>query len=270
MPDADRTLDPLPPASWGEAFAALPLEAPDRDVLPRVLAHLPHEAAARRRRRVAGALGGFAVAASVLVALVIAWPRGPGDGSTPSQVARRDAPAGPAREGAPSSRPPAAEVPATAHGGRSPATGTERAPATNEPPRKPRTRSTRPLLRSEPERAIVAVEPAATQTPAATSLPPDDALVRLQQEAAQLEALVALARDDRVTSAPAAVMASQLDGRIALIDVALSDSQLAETERLQLWQQRVSALRELAGLETTQRWLAANGESYDGALVSLD
>ncbi|MFY0084500.1 hypothetical protein ABTP93_20695, partial [Acinetobacter baumannii] len=81
---------------------------------------------------------------------------------------------------------------------------------------------------------------------------------------------VMLARNDRVASAPAAVMASELDDRVASIDAALTDPQLGETERRQLWQQRVEALRELAGLEGTQRWLAANGESYDGALVSVD
>lgn len=265
MPDADRTSLPPPPASWGDAFAALPLEAPDRDALPRVLARLPHEAA-MRRRRIARRFGGAVLAASVLVALVIAWPRTSTQDAAPLQVARHDEPAPTAPSTA--ATPPNVATP-------SPAIDTvvaqdKPAPAASEPRRTPRAKPKRALLRTEPERAVAAVEPAATQTPAATSTSTDDALVRLQQEGAQLEALVAAVRDDRVTSAPAAVMASQLDGRIALIDVALSDSQLAETERLQLWQQRVSALRELAGLETTQRWLAANGESYDGALVSLD
>jgi len=41
-------------------------------------------------------------------------------------------------------------------------------------------------------------------------------------------------------------------------------------QREALWRERVRTLRDLAGVETTQLWLAAQGERYDGALVSVD
>jgi hypothetical protein len=92
----------------------------------------------------------------------------------------------------------------------------------------------------------------------------------LQTESAQLEALVTLTRDDRVASASAAVMSSDLDQRLSLIDAALTDAALPAEQRLSLWRQRVGALRSLAGVESTQRWFAARGERYEDALVRVD
>lgn len=94
-------------------------------------------------------------------------------------------------------------------------------------------------------------------------------LAGLQRESARLEALVALARDETVSSAPAVLMTASLDDRLRLIDAALSQPGLVDYERTGLWRQRVEALRELAALEGTQRWLAANGESM-GALARVD
>ncbi|MBX9399884.1 hypothetical protein K4L06_01065 [Lysobacter sp. BMK333-48F3] len=96
------------------------------------------------------------------------------------------------------------------------------------------------------------------------------ALARLQGESAQLESLVALARDDRVGSGAATLMSAELDHGIAAIDAALSASGIGETERVALWQQRVDALRALAGVEGSQRWYAARGERYEDALVRVD
>ncbi|MBT2746426.1 MULTISPECIES: hypothetical protein [unclassified Lysobacter] len=95
-------------------------------------------------------------------------------------------------------------------------------------------------------------------------------LRELQTESAQLEALVTLTRDDRVASATAALMSSDLDQRLSLIDTALTDAALPAEQRLALWRQRVGALRSLAGVESTQRWFAARGERYDDALVRVD
>ncbi|UJB18083.1 MULTISPECIES: hypothetical protein [Lysobacter] len=95
-------------------------------------------------------------------------------------------------------------------------------------------------------------------------------LRELQTESAQLEALVTLTRDDRVASATAALMSSDLDQRLSLIDTALTDAALPAEQRLALWRQRVGALRALAGVESTQRWFAARGERYDDALVRVD
>ncbi|HZH42719.1 MAG TPA: hypothetical protein VEY50_01355 [Lysobacter sp.] len=260
MPDADSRLHRLPPASWGEAFAALPLEAPPAEAWPRLASALE-----RRRRPARRWIGGAALAASVVAALALSLPRlqdqNPVDRAT--AVATTAPTAAPAvRTDPPTSTASLARVAAATH---APAVVPDAAPGTPAQAARASRRGAANATQPAPDTALVA-----TQTPAAASVTEDDALYRLQDESNQLEALVALARDDRVTSGPAAVMASQLDGRIALIDVALTDAQLGEAERVQLWQQRVAALRELAGLESTQRWLAANGESYDGALVSLD
>lgn len=106
-------------------------------------------------------------------------------------------------------------------------------------------------------------EPSRASTPAT----PLDAL---RAESARLESLVALVRDERVQSAPAAMLAADVDDRLRLIDAALSQPGLADAERLDLWSRRVAALRELAGLEGTRRWLAVHGESYEDAIARVD
>ncbi|MGO4262584.1 hypothetical protein [Lysobacter sp. TAB13] len=134
-----------------------------------------------------------------------------------------------------------------------------------------------------PERIAANITPALSGTdPAKAAAPIADAsggqretavaaqLRELQTESAQLEALVTLTRDDRVASATAALMSSDLDQRLSLIDTALTDAALPAEQRLALWRQRVGALRALAGVESTQRWFAARGERYDDALVRVD
>jgi hypothetical protein len=79
-----------------------------------------------------------------------------------------------------------------------------------------------------------------------------------------------MARDDRVASGPAAALSDELDAYLTSIDAALSQPALPRSQRLALWDQRVDALRQVAGFASTQRWLAANGDRYDGALVSVD
>lgn len=97
-----------------------------------------------------------------------------------------------------------------------------------------------------------------------------DALEQLYAQSAQLEALLAMARDDRVSSATAAALGGDLDQELARIDAALMQPGLPHAEQLALWRQRVDALRTVVGFEGTRRLLAAQGERYDGALVSID
>ncbi|KAB8190169.1 hypothetical protein FKV24_008850 [Lysobacter maris] len=111
---------------------------------------------------------------------------------------------------------------------------------------------------------------ATTATTSATDMGADDAVARLEAESARLEALIAIARDDNVGSAAATVLTASLDERIGRIDGALSQPGLDRDSRLRLWRSRVDALHELAGVETTQRWLSARGESWDAALVQVD
>ncbi len=94
-------------------------------------------------------------------------------------------------------------------------------------------------------------------------------LHELYSESAQLEALLSLARDERVSSASAVLLADELDAEVAAVDAALARPGLDADERLRLWQARVDALRLAAGFESTQRMLASQGRG-DMLLVSVD
>ena len=83
-------------------------------------------------------------------------------------------------------------------------------------------------------------------------------------------ALVAYARDDQVASGSAATLSARYDARIADIDAALAQSDLTAERQRALWQARVGTLRDLAAFEANRRWLATQGERYDGALVRVD
>ena len=107
--------------------------------------------------------------------------------------------------------------------------------------------------------------------PTATSTAGVDAdFERLYAESAQLESLLAVARDERVSSGTAAVLAGEFESQLASIDVALMQPGLTRDEQLALWQARVDSLRTLSGFESNRRWLASHGARYDGALVAVD
>lgn len=106
--------------------------------------------------------------------------------------------------------------------------------------------------------------------PDATPLAAADPYEALYAESAQLESLLAAARDDRVASAPAALMVNALDVDLATIDAALTQPGLSPEDRLALWQQRVDSLRTLATFESSQRWYAAHGTSFQAALARID
>lgn len=282
MPD-DRIHSPEPaPPDWRAAFAALPPEAPDADAWARIARALP------RHRRPRWPLW-LAAAAVLAMAAVVPWRlstdavtqpdaatpvAGAPDASVPEIAdampddARRAAtPAASSDDDAtlPASQPiastrtdePEADAPADAAS----------APQRDETPQAAST-DTQPRIAAN----TGATGPAA---PAAT----DDAaseLERLYAESAKLEALVAMARDDRVASTgAAAALASRYDAQVAAIDARLvelgtAQADLADAERLRLWRERVEAMRGLASFETTQRLLAARGERYDAMLVSID
>ena len=109
---------------------------------------------------------------------------------------------------------------------------------------------------------------------ATTGKPPTvataDPLEQLYAQSAQLEALLAMARDERVSSASAAAVADDLDRQLAGIDAALMQPDLPQARQLALWRERVDMLRSAVGFESTRRWLAVHGERYDGALALVD
>jgi hypothetical protein len=118
-------------------------------------------------------------------------------------------------------------------------------------------------------------QPAAKATsPAATARQEAEvgagALEQLHAESARLEALLQYARDGRMASGSAAMMAAEFDARISAVDAALMRPDLSAAQRTRLWRERVDVLRDFAGFESTRRRLAASGERYDGALVRVD
>jgi hypothetical protein len=264
MPDAN---DPRgrAPAGWGDAFAAMPLEAPASDAWPHIAARLDARAAtvappvassatatlpvaAKRhagRRRNARAAGWLGAAAAAALALVVAWPRPeivPAAATTPPAPAQAQAQA---QAQAPTPTPTPDATLAAAD--RKPAGDAAIAlPKAVQASRKPRY--------------------AARQAPARIAAPALDALYA---ESARLETLLALARDDRVASAAAALLSAELDAQVAGIDVRLAQPGLDDAQRRTLWQARVDALRQAAGFESTQRVLASQGDG-GALLVSVD
>lgn len=277
MPDAERNHDPRP-ADWSGAFAALPMEAPPADGWQRVARAL--DAPSRRTRsRTARWPAWLAVAATLsAVALVpvlmrdTAAPDAPTASRTATQTPAAAHTSPPIAEKRPAERADTSDIAA----GPAAQTDTQdtvaKAPITS--PRKRRPSPTTPPHESEPRRLVAEASPftASSAETGNAEVAARNALAMqsLQSESAQLEALVALARDERVASANAAALTAELDERIGRIDASLSQPTLGDADRLTLWQERVTAMRELAGIETTQRWLTARGERYDGALVSID
>jgi hypothetical protein len=100
----------------------------------------------------------------------------------------------------------------------------------------------------------------------ATSAAPGQ-LAALMSESAQLERLVAAANDDGASSASAAALSIALEDSLKGVDGELAASTDA-AQQLSLWQQRVDLLRDVARIETSRHYLAAEGENLDVALVA--
>lgn len=195
-----------------------------------------------------------------------------GANPAPGPSSRANAPAAPTTDRTPADRAVAAVT-------GSPAGGTDRPQPLTAPSRATREHGATARVqdpRAQPKRDRPAVAATVPDTAIARTPPQagaggnTDALAALQAESAQLEALVALTRDDRVANASMALVSSELDQRLRLIDTALTQTALPDDQRLSLWRQRVASLRSLAGVESTQRWFAARGERYDDALVRVD
>ncbi|MBB1060105.1 hypothetical protein [Marilutibacter spongiae] len=288
MPDTPDTgfADPPVPSprrtpaeeGWRDAFLALELETPAGDGWPRLATRLPMAGRpivvadpipavrprdGRRRRRTVAA---WAVAATLALAIGIAVPRldapapSPGAPSTsaPSTLARADVSPPPVREDA-------APIPIAAT-----PTPLAVAATTPEATRAASLGSAAPDGGDAPAPHLATLATRATPPADARTAPTTHAFDRLYDESARLEAVVMLARDDGMSSATAAAMTTAIDARIGGIDVSLSEPGLLPDARLQLWQARVDALRDLAGLEFTQRLMAAQGRDDEATLVRVD
>jgi hypothetical protein len=244
------------PRGWGDAFAALPQEAPDAGAWERVRARLPAPATRSAARWPLW----LAMAASLVLAVAIPLRMLP--------QAEPDAPATVAVAGAApvAARPVAASSIAI---DTAPASTPASASASPHVAQREATRRAVSGMRSPPAIRTPAPPSGATRLASAEAAPAID-LEPLYAQSAQLESLLSMARDERVASGTSAALSDGLDARVASIDAALAGPGLDAQQRAELWSQRVDALQQLVGIETTQRLYAARGETYQAALVSID
>lgn len=123
--------------------------------------------------------------------------------------------------------------------------------------------------------AMAALMPSLLSQRAATVDPPfvaavesSDPMDALMAESAQLEHFISATGNDAMASANSTMLSLAFEERLQRVDAALSDPVLDDGSRQILWQQRVSLLREYAGVQGTRQWLAAQGTPLEGALVS--
>jgi hypothetical protein len=256
------------PRDWSEAFAALPPETPPADALSSVFARIPASTPARTGRP-----WWIAAAAVFALAAVVPFARHSRVASdSPTAVQRVNRSSTDLASGHPASLAVSPQ-PTTAVPSRKP-TPVVPSPVRTDVASDQKTLDAR--LRGHDEQKQIAKadtphrKPHRTRKAVPTTDPPDSAMEPLYAESARLEALLALARDDRVASATAVALGSDFEARIAGIDAALVQPSLTKQRRLELWKDRVSALRAYASFESTQRALAASGERYDAMLVSID
>lgn len=264
---ADASRDPTP-SGWSDAFAALPLESPPASRWPQIAARLDAPHPERKHRHWLALAAGLCA----LAALPLAWTLrdagkqgGNEDGAygdtTVVATPRIDTP-GAAHVG--SVVEALAENPASP-----PPSATDAEPADRRDARRERRLATTTTTTtaaaeaasapSDPESAAVASEDA-----------PGTTLESLYAASSQLETLLALTRDTRVESGPAAALAGALDAELATIDAQLAQPGLEAMQQRALWQARVDTLRHATDFETQQRVLSAQGRSYEGALVRVD
>jgi hypothetical protein len=108
----------------------------------------------------------------------------------------------------------------------------------------------------------------APETPFVAAVENPDPLEALMAESAQLEMFISAATSDSMASASGTLVSLAFVDRLQRVDSALSDPAIDSDAREALWQQRVSLLREYAGVQGTRQWLAAQGATLDGALVT--
>lgn len=269
------------PEGWSEAFAALPMETPPGDGWARISRVLDAPAsrhgAARRERRVSWLIGVASAAVLVLAAWspLSRWLQGD-EGESHAPVVATAAPGvrGPAApvRSAPIETPVATRsVASDAQGADSSISPAPMKPVHRKPPRSRAVAKHSPAPSDAAPDAQIATSTAADNpTTIAATTTSADPLQKLKTQSAQLEALVSLARDDRVANASSELLSSEFDAGIAAVDAALSQADVTDTRRQELWQQRVDLLQQLAGIEATSRWLAAQGASNDTTLVSVD
>lgn len=274
MPDSRTSYDA--PRGWDEAFAVLPLETPSADTWSSIARRLPSRPSASRRRHRAY---WFAAAAAIALAAVIPALRWSGD-ETPAVSSSV------AISPLPSTSPPSVAVPSSISPDTAPAASvavTHQAPLEAPPSAMESSASSIPTKAAAARAPRVAKQtrspkvspneltnqPKNPVIPATEAAEQDSRLENLYAESARLEAILAQLQEPRAGSATMTALSAELQDRIADIDNALSQSDMPSTSQLDLWQQRVDALRQLTGVETTQRWMAAQGTATEGSLAQV-
>lgn len=114
-----------------------------------------------------------------------------------------------------------------------------------------------------------ATDSSATQAPAVAASGGDSRaqLAALMSESARLERLLSAARDDGASSGSAAALSLALEDKLTALDAELGAGPDPATQ-LSLWQERVELMRNIAAVETSRHYLAAEGGNLDVALVS--
>lgn len=114
-----------------------------------------------------------------------------------------------------------------------------------------------------------AIKPSPTDaTPLAASAGESRAqLAALMSESARLERLLSAASDDGASSGSAAALSLALEDKLMALDAELETGPDPATQ-LSLWQERVDLMRNIAAVETSRHYLAAEGGNLDVALVS--
>jgi len=274
MPD-ERSPSSAPLASWSEAFAALPLETPDAGGWQRI------ERARPRPKRARWPAWTAAIAAALAVIALLPMHLKQQRAVDPRQVVQsRDAAASEARNASADAaggetttrlapvKPRIAIAPASISGATGPVRRADAGSRASEVTTS--ATGTEAAVASAQDGADTSTSVPAANAGDATQTAASDELERLYAESAQLEALLSLARDERVSSGTAAALASDFDAQVAGIDAELVQPGITRDRRTQLWRERVDALRQLTAFESTQRLLAAQGERYDARLVSID
>ncbi|QNN47590.1 hypothetical protein H9L17_05475 [Thermomonas brevis] len=263
MPDASGHERHSLPPRWSDAFAALPLDAAPPQAWERLRARLPAKPVRVRGRWPLWLAAAASLAAVGMLSMPMWGPSGNVGSHSYTSATPATSAAVPPVAASPNSpvgaNPIALVTPErTAQDSRSQGNSASRSASTAAARERPR------------EEAIAATATSPRRIAPSRRARPESNLEPLYAESAQLEALLAVARDDRIASSGAAALTDSLDAELAAIDATLIQPGLDAPRRAGLWRQRVDTLRQLAGVETTRRLLSARGETYDAALVSID
>jgi hypothetical protein len=127
------------------------------------------------------------------------------------------------------------------------------------------------LMGPTPTEAASTAKPAAgTVAPATQAATPIRSARAALCAVRAIRGLLAIARDDRVSSGAAVEVAPASITELARIDRTAARTRAVARTPARAVAARVDVLGRSSGFESTRRWLAVHGQRYDGALVRAD